>query len=175
MRAKAGVTAIAGIAMMALSSCGDSDGAPRLMNIQSTDGPDEFAIVPPKPLEMPQNLADLPAPTPGGANRTDQRPLDDAVIALGGNPAAGSSPATDGTLLAHAGRYGSESGIRQTLATEDLGWRRENKGRILERIFGVNSYYRAYEDQSLDQQSELARWRKAGARTSSAPPAPTKD
>ena len=51
-----------------------------------------------------------------------------------------------------------------------LEWRRDNNGRILERLFNVNVYYRAYEDMSLDQQAELWRWRKRGVRTPSAPP-----
>ena len=62
------------------------------------------------------------------------------------------------------------AGIRQTLATEDLEFRRKNDGRLLERIFNVNVYFKAYRDYALDQYAELARWRKAGARTPSAPP-----
>jgi hypothetical protein len=34
----------------------------------------------------------------------------------------------------------------------------------------VNVYYKAYKDQSLDQQAELFRWRKRGVKTPSAPP-----
>ncbi len=34
-------------------------------------GPDEFAILPTKPLEMPADVAALPPPTPGAANRAD--------------------------------------------------------------------------------------------------------
>jgi hypothetical protein len=172
MRAKAGVTAIAAIAVLALAGCGGS-GEPGLMNIRSGEGPDEFGIVPPKPLEMPPSLAELPAPTPGSGNRTDAQPFDDAITALGGNPQrpAGGVPAADGALYAHAARYGVDSGIRQTLASEDLDWRRDNKGRVLERLFNLNVYYKAYEDMSLDQQAELRYWRKRGLLTPSAPPA----
>jgi hypothetical protein len=52
-----------------------------------------------------------------------------------------------------------------TLASEDLDWRRDNNGRILERLFNVNVYYKAYRKQRLDQQAELARWRALGVRT----------
>ena len=79
-------------------------------------------------------------------------------------------PSSDGALYAHASRFGTEAGIRGTLAAEDLEWRRDNNGRLLERLFNVNVYYAAYADMSLDQQAELWRWRKAGARTPSAPP-----
>jgi hypothetical protein len=73
-------------------------------------------------------------------------------------------------LARYAGRYGITPGIRQTLAAEDLEWRRDNEGRVLERLFNVNVYYRAYEIQSLDQVRELERWRARGVRTASAPP-----
>ena len=81
MRAQKGRAIIAVATMITLAACGDK-GAPQLMNLRSGQGPDEFAIVPPKPLEMPQDLAALPDPTPGGFNRTDQNPEADAAIAL---------------------------------------------------------------------------------------------
>lgn len=172
MRAAHVVLAVAGAMVLALSACGRSGDAPKLMNIRSTSqGPDEFAILPPKPLEMPEDIAALPEPTPGGANRTDPTPQADAVAALGGNlRPAGGVPASDSALLGHASRFGLTADIRQTLAAEDLEWRRDNDGRLLERLFNVNVYFKAYADQSLDQQAELWRWRRAGARTPSAPP-----
>lgn len=170
MQSAKGRAFIAFATMITLAACGGK-GMPELMNLRSGQGPDEFAIVPPKPLEMPENLADLPEPTLGGTNRTDQNPEADAVVALGGKPsAAGGIPATDGALYAHAGRFGVDGGIRATLASEDLDWRRDNNGRILERLFNVNVYYKAYRKQRLDQQAELARWRALGVRTPSAPP-----
>lgn len=172
MRARAGVTAIAAVAVLALmAGCGPK-GDPVLMNLRASEGPDEFAIVPPKALVMPETLTELPPPTPGGENRTDPRPMDDAIAALGGNPqsGAGGVPAADGALYAHAGRFGVAGGIRGTLASEDLDWRRDNNGRILERLFNVNVYYKAYADMSLDQQAELAYWRQRGLLTPSAPP-----
>lgn len=171
MRSARMVLALAGAVVLALSACGRSDKTPELMNIRSDGTPDEFAILPPKALELPTDLAALPEPTPGGSNLTDHDPQADAVAALGGNlRAAGGVPASDGALVASAGRFGVTGGIRDTLAAEDLDWRRDNNGRILERLFNVNVYYSAYADMSLDQQAELWRWRKAGARTPSAPP-----
>jgi hypothetical protein len=84
--------------------------------------------------------------------------------------ASAAVPASDGALLAYAGRDGVAADIRPTLAEEDVKYRRKNNGRLLERLFGVNVYYRAYRKQSLDQQAELERWRAAGAGTPSAPP-----
>jgi hypothetical protein len=172
MRSAQGILTVSVVALVALSACSRSDDVPKLMNIRSaTQGPDEFAILPPKPLEMPEDIAALPEPTPGGTNRTDPTPNADAIAALGGTlRPAGGVPASDSALYAHAARYGVTTGIRETLAAEDLDFRRQNDGRLLERIFAVNVYYRAYQDQSLDQQAELWRWRNAGARTPSAPP-----
>ena len=173
MQARAGVTAIAIVAMLGLAACGDRTKPPTLMNLKATQGPDEFGILPPKPLEMPESLSALPEPTPGGANRTDPQPFDDASVALGGKPQArtgGGVPAADGALYAHAARFGVQGDIRNQLASEDLQWRRDNNGRILERLFNVNVYYKAYSKQRLDQQAELQRWRKLGLRTPSAPP-----
>ena len=172
MRARAGVTAIAIVAMLGLAACGGRNKTPELMNIRATEGPDEFGILPPKPLEMPESLTDLPEPTPGGENRTDPRPFDDASIALGGKPqaSAGGVPAADSALYSHAGRFGVEGGIRERLASEDLEWRRDRNGRLLERLLNVNVYFKAYKRFWLDQHAELARWRAKGVKTPSAPP-----
>lgn len=170
MRAGQGRAVIAVATMITLAACGGK-GDPQLMNLRSGPGPDEFAIVPPKPLEMPENLSELPEPTPGGFNRTDRDPEAEAAIALGGRPsAAGGIPAAESALYAHAARFGVDQGIRSMLASEDLEWRRDNNGRILERLFNVNVYYKAYRKQRLDQQAELERWRALGVRNPSAPP-----
>ncbi len=172
MRAANGAFLAASVALIALAGCGGGDRTPNLMNVvSSTSGPDEFAIIPPKALQMPEDLVALPEPTPGGSSRTDVTPNEDAIVALGGRvPVAGGVPSSDGALVAAATRNGAASGIRQTLATEDLQYRRDNDGRLLERLFNVNVYFKAYKPYSLDQQAELARWRDRGVATPSAPP-----
>ena len=127
---------------LAVSAC-SSGGTPNLMNPPATEGPDEFSILPTKPLETPPNLNTLPAPTPGWSNRTDPQPEAEAIAALGGNPAALNRASSDGALLTYTTRYGVASNIRPTLASSDLQYRRDNQGRFLERVFNVNSYYRA--------------------------------
>ena len=160
---------IAGICAAMLAGCGNGDKTPQLMNVRSTtQGPDEFGILPPKALSLPKDMKALPEPTPGGENLTDPTPNADAIVALGGRPGAGAGG--DAGLMNHVSRYGVNGSIRQTLASEDLQWRRDNNGRILERLLSVNVYYKAYKDQSLDQQAELFRWRKRGVKTPSAPP-----
>ncbi len=159
---------------LGLAACSEAD--PSLMNIASNTGsPDEFAILPSKPLEIPTDLAALPAPTPGGANLTDPTPQADAIAALGGNPSRLNAPSREGDIVTYASRYGVDPNIRQTLAAEDLEFRRDNDGRLLERILNVNVYFSAYQSQSLDQHLELNRFRRAGVRTVSAPPDPLID
>lgn len=168
MRIAGRTMALAAVLLM-LVACG-GDRPPRLMNLtSSTDGPDEFGILPPKALELPESLTELPEPTPGGSNLTDQTPNDDAIAALGGRPGAGVGG--DGGLLNHTGRYGRAADIREQLAAEDLAFRSKNRGKPLQRLFNLNVYFSAYKKQSLDQYAELERWRRAGARNPSAPPA----
>jgi hypothetical protein len=156
------------VATLGLAACSDTPG---LMNLRNTEaGPDEFSVVPTRELEIPANVAalPLPTPTPGTANRADPTPEADAIAALGGNVARASG-ATSG-LVAYASRFGVAADIRATLAAEDLEFRRRNEGRVLERIFGTNVYFRAYREQSLDRYAELRRLRSAGVFTPSAPP-----
>lgn len=174
MKVRFGIIGGVLIAALALSACARRDKLPELMNIRSKSrSPDEFAILPTKPLTMPDDIAVLPEPTPGGSNITDPTPEADAVAALGGNPEAvkpGGIAAANSALLSHATRFGTAQDIRTVLAAEDLEYRRDNDGRLLERIFNVNVYYKAYQPMSLDQYAELERWRKLGLPTVSAPP-----
>lgn len=160
----------AALAALTLAACGGG-GTPNLMNIRSQDRtPDEFAILPTRPLEAPPSYAALPPPTPGGANRTDPQPQADAIAALGGNVDRGAG--ADGALIAAVTRYGVDGDIRGALAREDVAYRRARDGRLLERLFNVNIYFDAYREQSLDQYRELERLRRIGVRTVAAPPNP---
>ena len=171
MRAGRWTLAVAGLAILTLAACG-SDRVPRLMHLTSESaGPDEFGILPPKSLALPDSLTVLPEPTPGGSNRTDPTPKEDAIAALGGNAEGGVRG--DAGLLNQTGRYGRTAEIRTTLAAEDLAYRKRNRAKPLERLFGLNAYFRVYQKQSLDQEAELQRWRKKGVRNVSAPPPKT--
>lgn len=156
---------------LVLGACGGPRD-PVLLNLSSTtSGPDEFSIVPKRPLEAPESFSDLPTPTPGGANRTDVNPNADAILALGGRPNASTEiPGNDAGLVTSATRYGVDPNIRAVLSQEDLEFRRRNDGRLLERLFSVNVYFRAYRKQSLDKYAELDRFRALGVRTPAAPP-----
>ena len=162
----------AGVLLLAVAACVRDEPEPRLLNVTAAgDGPDEFSILPTRPLEMPFGFAELPMPTPGGANRTDPDPGADVIAALGGD--IGRARDDNGALVGYAARFGMDASIRKTLAVEDLDYRRQNDGRLLERLFAVNIYHRVYAPFSLDQYGALERMRRAGIRTPAVPPEPT--
>ncbi len=165
------ILATMGSAMLVLAACSGPD-EPILMHAGSESrSPDEFGIVPNRPLEMPDSLAELPTPNPGGVNRVEPQPRADVARALGGSAEAATAPgAVDGGIVNHASRFGRDQGIREELAAADLEHRRRNRGRVLERVFSVNVYHDAYRSMWLDQRAEQDRWRRAGVRTPSAPP-----
>ncbi|WP_299964917.1 DUF3035 domain-containing protein [uncultured Roseobacter sp.] len=160
------------LALILITACLSACANQGLRDLRSnTRGPDEFAIEPKAPLQTPDDLRTLPSPTPGQANLTDNNPLDDAVIALGGRPSTGTAvPATDGALVNAANRFGITPNIRQTLAESDAEFRRRQSRLTQFRLFPEDLYLRAYRRQALDARAEAARWRRAGARTPSFPP-----
>ncbi len=159
---------------LALSACGSRDKDVRLTRIKNTSpGPDEFTVLPTKPLEAPESFSALPAPTPGGVNRVDTNPEAEGIAALGGNPNAmriTPVPAADGALVNRTRRYGVDEGIRQTLAAEDQDVRRRH-GRVNILNIGPNDdYTTAYKKQWLDSEYELDRLKRMGVDVPSAPP-----
>ena len=172
----ASVARAAGLLALCALASGCSRGTPELMHAQRGQiTPDEFAILPSKPLEMPADMATLPPPTPGQGNRTDVNPQAEAVGALGGNPnrvVTDGQLGADGALVRQATRYGVSPEIRKELAVADLEYRQNNRGRLLERWLNVPTYYSAYEPQELDQHGSLWFFRGRGKGTSAAPPDP---
>jgi hypothetical protein len=136
-------------------------------------GPDEFGVLPTKPLEYPDDLATLPEPNAAGINRADKRPLEDGVLALGGKADRLNSTSIfqgESALITAAGRHGVTADIRNVLAGEDVEFRKRNKGKILERWVGSDIYTRRYREYRLDEYAELLRLQKIGVRTPTAPP-----
>ena len=146
-----------------------------LKDLRNTgDGPDEFMIQPSKPLEAPPSYNTLPPPTPGAANLTDRSALNEGITAFGGSVAAANAgiPARDGALVQHASRLGVAPNIREDLAERDAQFRKRKARFTQFRIVPVDRYDRAYRREALDANREARRWRSAGARTPSSPPAP---
>lgn len=164
-----------GMAGLAGCSAVDRDKPLRDLRTGSVE-PEEFSVLPNKPLASPQSFSELPAPTPGGNNRTDLTPKADAIAALGGNPAraVATGPATavgagDQALVAQASRFGREGDIRDTLAAEDQAFRR-SKNIFNWSIVPRDNYERAYSRSRLEPYRWLRRYRQAGAQTPAAPP-----
>lgn len=162
---------IATLVIAPLAACSGSDRGLHRFGADRS-GPDEFAVMPMRPLVIPDTLA-LAEPTPGGANRADPNPVGDAIAVLGGSQGAGNAggvPATDVALVAAAGRAGVDPAIRTTLAAEDAAFRRRASVINALNWAGRDRYFRAYAGQALDAYGELARFRALGVAVPSAPP-----
>ena len=162
------------ILVLGLAACSSRDDEIVLKRIKDKgNGPNEFTILPTKPLQAPEDYASLPAPAPGTVNLVDPRPKEEGAAALGGNPAVmrGTAPAaSDGGLVRHASRYGTQPGIRQQTRSEDIETRRRH-GRVhLIRIGNADDYTDAYKRQWLEASREERRMRQRGIETPSAPP-----
>ena len=160
-------------AALALTLAACSGGGGLQPPVLSGTGPDEFLVLPSKPLETPASFGELPAPDPEGGNLVDPTPRADAVAALGGNPArigGQGIPAADSALLAHAGRFGVPDGIRADLAAADSAFRHRGGGLL--NLLSRSRYANAYRRWALDAWAELERLRAAGIRVPSAPPRP---
>lgn len=159
---------LAAMTTLTLAGCASDRGLRDLSS--NSQGPDEFAVLPGRPLDIPATRA-LPEPTPGGSNLADPNPVGDGVVALGGSEAAavrGGVPAGDAALVATADRYGTDPQIRATLAAEDAAFRaRASRGLFNS---GPTRYFTAYARMALDAYAELARFRTLGVEVPSAPP-----
>ncbi len=159
-------------ALMLVSGCGNNQGG-----FFGREGPNEFSVVPTERLKrpevLPQQVAELPRPAPGSANRVDMSPVSDITSALGGtNRGQGGIevPASDRHFVNAAARLGSDADIRRELSAADRAFRNEHRARPLEIALGTNIYYRIYADVTLDAYAELGRLRNAGVITPVAPP-----
>ncbi len=157
------------MAVTFLSACADNG----LRNLQSRgNGPDQFAIVPAKPLEEPDSFTALPQPTPGSFNRTDQRPIEDGIAALGGQAQSPNAavPGRDAALVNHASRFGREANIRASLATADAEFRKRQRRLTNIRIFREDVYAQIYRREALKPGTVARQYQRAGVPTPTAPP-----
>ena len=158
------------VAALAIAGCSNQG----LRDLRNTGaGPDEFLVLPSKPLEPPANYTDLPQPTPGGANLTDPQPRADAVAALGGRASALADegvPASDAGLVSYASRNGVPQNIRQTTSQEDEQFR-QRRGRLTQfRLFRTDRYNQVYRPQTLDSFEVERQARRGGVQTPTNPP-----
>lgn len=167
------VMAVLTVAVVAMGLAGCASKPPDLMHAKANTpgfGPDEFAIVPNKPLQTPPNPKALPVPTPGSANLADADPTGDAIAALGGKVSAERSVPRKSALMVAVTRFGTDPAIRSELAAEDLAFRKKHRGMLLERLFRSNTYFKAYGREILDPYAELKLLAQSGVAVPDAPP-----
>ena len=155
------------VAPLALAACGGGGLAGALRSSGVTSTPDEFMVLPTRPLEMPDSFAALPPPTPGAVNRVDYRPHAEAIAGLTGAP--GPAGNADGAaLVAQAGPR--QPGIRQELAVEDVEWRNTHHGLLIPRLIAKDKDTVTYQPMILNAAGEYERLRAAGVEQPPAPP-----
>ncbi len=174
MRTMRSGRAIFGAALMlvplAVSGCGEGGLAGGLRSAGVAGSPDEFLVLPTRPLEMPENLSALPPPTPGAVNRVDYRPKAEAVAGLTGRP--GPTTTSGAALVARAGPR--DPGVRTELAAEDIEWRQTHHGLFLERVLSKDRDEVVYRPMILDAPEEYDQLRDQGVRQPAVPPAALK-
>lgn len=155
------------LAPFALAGCGEGGLAGGLRRAGIAGTPDEFMVLPTRPLEMPENLAALPPPTPGVANRVDYQPRTDAIVGLTGRPPPPGN-ADGAVLVARAGPR--DPAIRSELRAEDAEWRRTHHGLLFERLMSKDRDRVVYEQMILNAPDEWERMRARGVKVPAAPP-----
>ena len=162
------VLVIATVGILAACTRG-GDG--RVLNLrQSAIAPDEFLVVPQKPLETPSDLTSLPAPEPGA---TDLVTIDferNLLEALGGRAVSPTAaPARDAAFVgAVRSSGGSTPDIRTVLREEDQAFREARKGR-LERLAQQRQAVTLYDSMLLDPTAETLRLRALGVKVPALP------
>jgi DUF3035 family protein len=156
-----------------VGGCAGDKGLVQLYN--NGRGPEEFSVMPVKPLTEPANYTSLPTPTPGGTNLVDTDPRAEAITALGGRASAQSAQgvaSSDVALVNQASRYGVPSNTRVELAESDAEFRKRKSKAFFSRLkLGrFDHYNEAYKNQAVEPYNESKRFRSGGALTPSSPP-----
>jgi len=155
------------VTLFLLSACSSDDARLRDLYDVGT-GPEEFAVLPSKPLTIPSNLKNLPVPDLAAGNLADPTPKLDLIEMLGGSiDNSISIPAKDKNLLKYVSRAGVDTNIREELAKEDRKFLRRMGVLTSVKLFRVDRYNQIYRKMTLSAPKELERWRSLGVRTPS--------
>lgn len=138
---------------------------------QSSIAPDEFLVVPQKPLETPDNLASLPLPAPGQTNRVSIDFEENLLKALGGRGQSSARVPASETALVNAARsqFGTTENIREILQAEDQEFREARRDRIA-RLARERRAGSIYDFMLLDPLAEVERLREMGVKAPAVPP-----
>tara|TARA_B100001057_G_scaffold349996_1_gene351485 strand:+ start:82 stop:588 length:507 start_codon:yes stop_codon:yes gene_type:complete len=155
------------VILFLLSACSSDDARLRDLYDVGT-GPEEFAVLPSKPLKIPNNLKNLPVPDTAAGNLADPTPKRDLIVMLGGSiDNSISIPEKDKNLLKYVSRAGVDTNIREELAEEDRNFLRRMGVLTSVKLFRVDRYNQIYRKMTLSAPKELERWRSLGVRTPS--------
>lgn len=116
--------------------------------------PDEFAVIPSAPLEIPKNFSQLPPPKPGAPRPQEANILRQAERAVIGEKVSDKNLTNAETaLLQQAGAEDAEDDIRRQIDRE----LNENSGSqsVTQKLFGLGGD--SPEKNTLDPQKELER------------------
>jgi hypothetical protein len=153
---------------LAISGCAEGGLGTALRSAGIARTPDEFMVLPTRPLQMPADLNTLPPPTPGRPNLVDYRPQAEAVAGLTGR--TGPPGTADGSALVARTGAGSP-GIRTQVAVDDAEWRRSHRGKLLPRLFSRDREALTYRAQTLDAPASFETMRARGVGVPAPPPA----
>ena len=155
------------VTLFLLSACSSDDARLRDLYDVGT-GPEEFAVLPSKPLTIPSNLKNLPVPASAAGILADPTPNRDLLEMLGCSiDNSISIPAKDKNLLKYVSRAGVDTNIREELAKEDRKFLRRMGVLTSVKLFRVDRYNQIYRKMTLSAPKELERWRSLGVRTPS--------
>jgi hypothetical protein len=153
------------VTLFFIAACSSDDARLRDLYDVGT-GPEEFAVLPSKPLIIPSNLRELPVPDETVENLADPTPKRDLIEKLGGSiDETKSAPKKDRDLLNYVSRAGVNSNIREELAEEDRKFLRRMRVLTGVKLFRVDRYNQVYRKMTLSAPKELERWRSLGIRT----------
>ncbi len=164
------ITVVAAL-LISLAACGrnQGNGQPLINLRQSAVAPDEFLVVPQKPLETPSDLSQLPQPLPGTTDRVTIDFEADLLTALGGRPSSGGAvPAADAALVNLVRTGGVTPDIRDVLRAEDQAYRDARKGRLA-RLEKNRLAATLYDPFLLDPLAEAVRLRALGVKIPAVP------
>ena len=153
------------VTLFLIAACSSDDARLRDLYDVGT-GPEEFAVLPSKPLIIPSNLRELPVPDETVGNLADPTPKRDLIEKLGGSlDESKIVPKKDKGLLNYVSRAGVNSNIREELAVEDRKFLRRMVVFTSVKLFRVDRYNQIYRNMTLSAPKELERWRSLGVRT----------
>ena len=153
------------VTLFFIAACSSDDARLRDLYDVGT-GPEEFAVLPSKPLIIPSNLRELPVPDETVENLADQTPKRDLIEKLGGSiDETKSAPKKDRDLLNYVSRAGVNANIREELAEEDRKFLRRMGVLTGVKLFLVDMYNQIYRKMTLSAPKEFERWRSLGIRT----------